>query len=117
MSALTSADYLSFLDGLKERVCTAQVRASLAVNSELVLLYWHIGRDILSRQDELGWGAKVVDQISKDLLAAFPEMRGFSSRNIKYMRAFADAWPQKEFVQQAVAQIPWGDEDQRLGHQ
>lgn len=108
MSALTSADYFSFVDSLKERVRTTQVRASLAVNSELVLLYWHIGRGIISRQNELGWGAKVVDQISKDLRAAFPEMKGFSARNIKYMRAFAEAWPKEEFVQQAVAQIPWG---------
>ncbi len=107
MSALTSANYLSFLDALKERVRTAQVRASLAVNSELVLLYWHIGRDILSRQDALGWGAKVIDQISKDLRASFPEMKGFSARNLKYMRAFAEAWPDEQFVQQAAAQIPW----------
>lgn len=71
------------------------------------MLYWHIGRDILERQAELGWGAKVVGQISKDLRAAFPEMKGFSSRNLKYMRAFAEAWPEEAFVQHAVAQIPW----------
>ena len=102
-----SADYLSFVEAIKERVRTAQIRASLSVNQELVLLYWRIGKDILNRQERLGWGAKVVVQVAKDLRRAFPEMKGFSSRNLKYMRAFAEAWPDEEFVQQAAAQIPW----------
>ncbi len=102
-----SADYLSFVEAIKERVRTAQIRASLSVNQELVLLYWRIGKDILSRQERLGWGAKVVVQVAKDLRRAFPEMKGFSGRNLKYMRAFAEAWPDEEFVQQAAAQIPW----------
>ena len=75
---------------------------------ELVPLYWRIGRDILSRQAEQGWGTKVVDLLAKDLKAAFPEMKGFSPRNLKYMRAFADTWPDEAFVQQAVARLPWG---------
>jgi len=84
----------------------AQQRAALAVNHELVLRYWQIGRDILTRQAQQGWGAKVSERLSQDLRAAFPDMKGFSPRNLKYMRAFAEAWPDAEFVQQAAAQLP-----------
>jgi predicted nuclease of restriction endonuclease-like (RecB) superfamily len=101
------AGYASFLDGLKARIRAAQVKAALAVNAELVLLYWRIGRDILARQEREGWGARVIDRLSADLRAAFPEMRGFSPRNLKYMRAFAEVWPEPEFVQQVAAQLPW----------
>lgn len=102
------AGYTDWLDDLKGRIHTAQQRATLAVNRELVLLYWQIGRDILARQASQGWGAKVIERLALDLRAAFPEMKGFSLRNLKYMRAFAEAWPDAEFVQQAVAQLPWG---------
>jgi predicted nuclease of restriction endonuclease-like (RecB) superfamily len=101
-------DYEDFLRDLKERIRTAQVRAALAVNRELVLLYWQIGRDILSRQQQQSWGAKVIEKLSKDLQKEFPDMKGFSSRNLKYMRTFAEAYPDEQIVQQAVAQIPWG---------
>lgn len=100
--------YGDWLAELKNRIHSAQQRATLAVNRELVLLYWQIGRDILKRQAEQGWGAKVIERLAEDLRAAFPEMKGLSPRNLKYMRAFADAWPDAEFVQQAVAQLPWG---------
>jgi predicted nuclease of restriction endonuclease-like (RecB) superfamily len=80
----------------------------LSVNRELVLLYWSIGRDILSRQKSEGWGSKVIDRLAVDLGRAFPEMTGLSARNLKYMRAFAEAWPDLEFVQQVVALLPWG---------
>jgi predicted nuclease of restriction endonuclease-like (RecB) superfamily len=103
-----NGNYEDFLRDLKDRIRTAQVRASLAVNRELVLLYWQIGRDILSRQQQQGWGAKVIEQLAKDLQQEFPDMKGFSSRNLKYMRAFAEAYPNEQIVQQAVAQIPWG---------
>ena len=99
--------YSEFLTELKNRVRQAQVRAALSVNKELVLLYWEIGRDILERQQSMGWGAKVVDKLAVDLRSSFIEMKGFSSRNLKYMRAFAEAYPDFEFVQQAAAQIPW----------
>jgi predicted nuclease of restriction endonuclease-like (RecB) superfamily len=101
-------DYDSFLKGLKERVRAAQLRASLAVNRELVLLYWGIGREILARQKEHGWGASVIDRLAADLRQEFPEVTGFSPRNLKYMRALAEAWPDEPIVQQLVAQIPWG---------
>jgi predicted nuclease of restriction endonuclease-like (RecB) superfamily len=100
--------YANWLADLKGRIHTAQQRAALAVNRELVLLYWHIGQDILARQSSQGWGAKVIDRLAHDLRAAFPEMKGFSPRNLKYMRAFAEAWPDAEFVQQAAALLPWG---------
>ncbi|MGV2832017.1 PDDEXK nuclease domain-containing protein [Myxosarcina sp. GI1(2024)] len=101
-------NYDNFLRSLKEHIRTAQVRAALAVNKELVLLYWQIGKEILERQSQEGWGAKVISRLAKDLKAEFPEMKGFSSRNINYMRAFADTYPDEQIVQQLVAQIPWG---------
>ncbi|WP_144147174.1 YhcG family protein [Paraburkholderia sp. BCC1884] len=105
--SFTSADYLAWLAGLKSRVEQARQRAAVAVNRELVSLYWQIGCEILERQRQQGWGAKIVDQLARDLRAAFPDMRGFSPRNLKYMRALAEAWPGEEFVQQPVAQLPW----------
>lgn len=100
--------YDDLLRELKARVREAQTRAALAVNRELVLLYWRIGRDILRQQAEQGWGTRIIDRLAMDLRAAFPEMKGFSPRNLKYMRAFAEAYPDEAIVQQAVAQIPWG---------
>ena len=105
--APTPAGYADWLTDLKTRIHTAQQRAALAVNRELVLLYWQIGCDILERQAKQGWGAKVIERLAHDLRTAFPEMKGFSPRNLKYMRAFAEAWPDAEFVQAVVAQLPW----------
>jgi predicted nuclease of restriction endonuclease-like (RecB) superfamily len=103
-----SPEYATWLIELKARIHSAQQRAALAVNRELVLLYWQIGRDILERQGREGWGAKVIERLSRDLCGAFPEMKGFSRANLMYMRAFAEAWPDGEIVQQAVGQLPWG---------
>lgn len=100
--------YGDLLNELKARIRAAQVRASLAVNRELVVLYWQIGSEILARQEDEGWGTKVVARLSADLRREFPEMSGFSLRNLKYMRAFAHAYPDESIVQQRVAQIPWG---------
>lgn len=100
-------DYAAWLSGIKQHVQNVQQRAVLAVNRELVLLYWQIGRDILERQQAQGWGAKVIDQLAKDLTAAFPDMKGFSRRNLLYMRSFAEAWPEPTFVQEVLAQLPW----------
>src|ERR1017187_5408814 len=99
--------YAQFLADLKSRIQAAQLHASLAVNRELVLLYWQIGRDILDRQERESWGAKVIDRLASDLKRAFPDMKGFSPRNLKYMRAFAEAWPDEAFVQAVLAQITW----------
>ena len=87
--------YPALLQELKQRIQQSQSRASMSVNRELVLLYWRIGRDILLRQEQEHWGAKVIDRLAVDLKKAFPEMKGFSPRNLKYMRAFAEAWPEK----------------------
>src|SRR5277367_4298431 len=95
----TSKSYRALLAQLKSQIRTARVRASLAVNRELVVLYWGIGKEILSRQRTDGWGTKVVERLATDLRAEFPEMRGFSARNLKYMRAFAEAWPKELIVQ------------------
>jgi len=108
MSTEITKDYAEFLQSLKEKISTAQIKAALAVNRELVLLYWQIGREILERQKAQGWGAKVIEQLSKDLRSAFPEKKGFSTRNLKYMRSLAENYPNEQFVQQLVAQIPWG---------
>ncbi len=99
--------YADWLAELKGRIHSAQQRAALAVNRELVLLYWQIGRDILARQAAQGWGAKVIERLAHDLRQAFPDMKGFSPRNLKYMRAFAEAWPDAAIVQAALAQLPW----------
>ena len=100
-------NYQQLLAQLKRQIRTSQVRAALAVNRELVLLYWGIGREILARQEQDGWGSKVVERLASDLHAEFPEMRGLSARNLKYMRAFAEAWPHEPIVQQLAAQLPW----------
>jgi len=100
--------YTEWLTDLKTRIHAAQQRAVLAVNRELLLFYSELGRDILARQAQDGWGAGIVDQVSRDLRAAFPDMKGFSRTNLLYMRAFAEAWPEPAIVQQAVGQLPWG---------
>ena len=100
--------YAEFLTGLEERIRAARVRAGLAVNRELVVLYWQIGREILARQEEAGWGAKVIQQLADDLRREFPDMKGLSSRNLNYMRQLGEAWPDEAKVPQLVAQIPWG---------
>jgi predicted nuclease of restriction endonuclease-like (RecB) superfamily len=99
--------YAAVLGEIKERIRTERLRVVMAANAAMVLLYWDIGRMILERQEKEGWGAKVIDRLSADLRDAFPDMQGISPRNLKYMRAFADAWPDRQFVQQVAAQIPW----------
>jgi predicted nuclease of restriction endonuclease-like (RecB) superfamily len=101
------ADYESWLGHLKHTIQATQVRAALSVNKELINLYWQIGSDILERQQQQGWGSKVIDRLAQDLKKAFPDLKGFSARNLKYMRKFAEAWPDSEFVQQPAAQLPW----------
>ncbi|MBD2410831.1 hypothetical protein FACHB389_35455 [Nostoc calcicola FACHB-389] len=99
--------YEDFLTELKTRISQAQLQAAVAVNRELVLLYWQIGRDILNRQQQQGWGAKVINRLAADLQKAFPDMKGFSVRNLKYMRTYAQTYPDEEFVQEVLAQITW----------
>lgn len=101
------AAYPAWLADIKGRIEAARRRAVQAVNRELVQLYWQIGRDILERQQAQGWGAKVIDRLARDLKEAFPDMRGWSSSNLKYMRYFAQHCPEGRFGQQAADQLPW----------
>jgi predicted nuclease of restriction endonuclease-like (RecB) superfamily len=102
-----STEYIEFLENLKDNVKSSRLKAVRAVNSELILLYHKIGTEILKKQNSLGWGSKVIDRLSKDLIATFPDMKGFSPRNLKHMRLFADNYQDVIFVQQLAAQLPW----------
>ena len=99
--------YGEFLTKLKERISRERFKAILSANSALVLMYWDIGQSILERQRDKGWGAKVIDRLSRDLKKAFPDMSGFSPRNLKYMRKFAESWSDRIIVQEVLAQITW----------
>jgi len=101
-----------FLEDIKSRIRSAQARAARAINAELIEVYWHIGREILQRQagegDRRGRdGPKIVERLSADLRAAFPGARGFSVSSLRYMRAFAAAWPEREMLQHGVGALPW----------
>lgn len=102
-----SDDYLKFIEDIKKEIKKQRISIVLNANSGMVCLYWSIGKAILKKQKEEGWGAKVIDRMAKDLKEEFPDMSGFSPRNIKYMRKFAECWPEFEIVQRIVAQIPW----------
>jgi predicted nuclease of restriction endonuclease-like (RecB) superfamily len=104
----TPPEYREWLSSLKDEIHQARRRAALAVNSEMILLYWRIGREIVQRQAVHKWGARVIDQLATDLHSEFPDVRGFSPRNLKYMRKLALTWPDQQIVQQVVAQLPWG---------
>lgn len=99
--------YLAALSDIKNRIQQTRLKTTLTANSAMILLYWDIGRLILERQEKEGWGAKVIDRLSSDLRDAYPDMSGLSARNLKYMRAFAAAWPEPQIVQEALAQITW----------
>ena len=106
-ASLFPDNYDDFFRSLKERIRSTQIKAALTVNQELVLLYWQIGREILQRQQEQGWGAKVIERLARDLKLEFPEMMGFSLRNLNYMRSFAEAYPDEAILHQLGAKIPW----------
>lgn len=99
--------YENLLTDLKAQVRAARVRASLQANSELIKLYWYIGKSILERQKAAQWGEKLLERLANDLRHEFPDMKGFSTRNLKYMRSFARAYPDP-IGQRVVAQLPWG---------
>jgi predicted nuclease of restriction endonuclease-like (RecB) superfamily len=99
-------DYAELITKLKQKVATARLKAHRAVNTELIKLYWTIGKELLARQKLESWGSKYLEQVSRDLKLAFPGMRGFSTTNLKCMRIFAQEYP--EIGQQAVDQLGWG---------
>jgi predicted nuclease of restriction endonuclease-like (RecB) superfamily len=102
MKIESTTSYPELLNSIKTRIQTAQVKAALSVNAEMISLYWEIGKMILDRQRDEGWGAKIIDKLSKDLVSEFPEMKGFSSRNLKYMRKFAEAYPNLKFANEPI---------------
>lgn len=104
---LLPIDYAPLLAELKERVRAAQLKATLSVNREMLLLYWHIGRRLLESQRQQGWGTGVVQRLSKDLRSEFPDMSGFSPTNLRYMRVFAEAWSEESIHQTVSGELPW----------
>lgn len=93
---------------MKTAVRESRQKAILSANAHLLNLYWKIGQAISQQVKEANWGTKIIEKLADDLLSEFPDMKGLSLRNIKYMRQFADMYPEIQFGQQAVAQIPWG---------
>ncbi len=105
----TPAGYAELLAELKARVRATQFQAARAANTEVLRLYWSIGRDILDRQHTAGWGGKVVTRLATDLQREFPDQKGWSRSNLLYMRRAAEVWPtEPEFVQRPVGRLPWG---------
>lgn len=107
MSDFLTKEYATLIEDLKQKVATSRYQAARSVNKELILLYYHIGTQILKSQQKYGWGAKIIGRLSKDLHSAFPDMKGFSTRNLLYMRKFAVEYPNIEFVQEVLAQLTW----------
>ena len=99
--------YGDMLVSIKELVTNGRRQVMFTANVQMSMMYYRIGQIILQRQNNEGWGSKVVDRLSADLKNAFPEMHGFSPRNLKYMRRFCEIWPDEEIVQRTVAQLPW----------
>ena len=102
---MNQTDYLATIQEIKAEIQKAQYQATVKVNSELLLLYYHIGQSINRHKV---WGNKFIENLSRDLRLEYPDTKGYSVRNLKYMAKFAETYPDKEFVQQVVAQIPWG---------
>ena len=100
-------EYIDFINDIKQNILKDRLKIVLAANKNMILLYWNIGNKILMSQKNQGWGAKVIDRMSHDLKEAFPEMKGFSSRNLKYMQKLAKCWSDSKIVQDVIAQIPW----------
>ena len=97
-------EYFTVLDDIKTRIKTTQYRAVLGANRELIALYWHIGQTIL---DNTKYGTGFLENLSRDILSEFPTIKGFSVRNLNYMRKFAEVYPDFQKVQRPVALLPW----------
>ena len=102
---MNTTEYLSIIENIKREINAAQYRAALHVNADMLLLYYDIGCVI---NEHKTWGSKFIDNLAADIRLAFPKSKGYSVRNLKYMAKFAETYPEREFVQQVVAQIPWG---------
>ncbi|MCB9202525.1 MAG: DUF1016 domain-containing protein [Flavobacteriales bacterium] len=101
-------EYNTLFVDIKQKIQNAQIKAIVAVNTELIILYWNIGNSILKQQQSLGWSASVIPLLSKDLKKSFPKIKGYSERNLSYMLRFAKEYNDEVFLQQTVAKIPWG---------
>ncbi len=119
--------YLEFLEDIKSRIRSAQVKAALSANREMILLYWDLGKSIVERQRKEGWGKAVVDRLACDLQTAFPGIGGFSRENVRRMRAFYLAYTEEVSIQsravteldgihppRVVTEIPWGQNQELL---
>jgi predicted nuclease of restriction endonuclease-like (RecB) superfamily len=102
-----STDYKTWIGELKLKIRSTQIKAAIAVNSTLIQFYWELGKMIVEKQSQTAWGGKLLDQISKDLKDEFPDMQGFSVRNLKYCRFFYNFYKDFLIGQQLVAQLPW----------
>ena len=100
-------NYMLLLTEIKTIVTQERIKVIMSANAGMVLMYWQIGQKILQRQQDEGWGTRVIDRLAHDLKTAYPEMAGFSPRNLKYMRKFAQEWPDFTIVQRTVALLPW----------
>ncbi len=103
MASELNKNYGDIISRLKEKIKQARLQAAVIVNKQLIDLFWEIGNTILQQQKKEGWGTKIIDRLAADLKSEFPDMKGLSARNIKYMRAFAEAYPNFVIVQPAVA--------------
>lgn len=101
-------EYQAFLADIKQSYQSAQLKAAHAVNREMIQFYWQLGKQILEKQAEVAWGSKFLEQLSRDLQIEFPGTKGFSVRNLKFMRQFAETYPDSEIGKQSVSQLPWG---------
>lgn len=108
MKTVISKEYLNFLNEIKTRIATARIQTVRSVNKKLIKLYWDIGKAIVERQKKYTWGDNIVEALARDLREAFPESFGFSGRNLWNMRRFYEEYKDKPFLQQLVAEIPWG---------
>ena len=102
---MNTAEYLSIIENIKSEIRAAQYRTAVHANADMLLLYHDIGCVI---NEHKSWGNKFIDNLATDIRISFPESKGYSVRNLKYMAKFAEIYPDREFVQQVVAQIPWG---------
>ena len=104
---IQSPDYKDWSASILNKIKITQTQTSIKVNAEMLTLYWEIGNSIIEKQQKNGWGSKIIEHLASDLSESFHESRGFSVRNLKYMRAFSEAYPNFPFVQVALAQITW----------
>jgi len=102
----TIKNYNQFFASVKEQIASAQIKTAIAANGQMLWLYWQLGDYILQNQNTAGWGAKVIDKLSADIHDAFPLLKGFSARNLKYMRKFAQTYPYM-VLQKYIESLNW----------